>query len=124
MSTLTTIWQLIKPASTDQVRDLDDQLRTLVDRLDYLLGETGTWSSPSAAGSSNALINLSRPYPNGFRVFLGPESGATAGSADFFWWTTSRNGTGGPGGVGQFQINVNMSVAAVRTVAYMVRPLP
>lgn len=122
MTSLTTLWGIIYPDGTDDVRDGDDTIETLARRLDYLLGEQGIWNSPAAAGTSTATINLSRPYPNGFRAYTQVQ---VAHSGDqITTWTLAEAGTAGPGGVGSFTIGVNTTAATSRAIKWFVRPLP
>lgn len=122
MSTNTAAQGIPKPAATDLVRDGDDAMRALVDRIDYLLGETGEWLTPAAAGTSNANLNLTRAYPNGFWVLVTYKTSRVAGAGSCWGFQLSTNG--GPGGVAQMTIGVNLTAATAATVVYRIIPKP
>lgn len=122
MSTNTTVQVIPKPAATDLVRDGDDAMRALVDRIDYLLGEGGEWTSPAAAGTSNANINLQRAYPQGFYVVVSFKTSRVAGAGSC--WAFQLSTAGGPGGVAQLTIGCNLTAATACTLTYTIKPKP
>lgn len=64
MSTTTAKYGIAKVAATDLVRDGDDTQRAAMDRIDLLLGESGTKSiTPSAANTDTSVrVDYSRSY--------------------------------------------------------------
>ncbi len=72
MTSLTNRFSLKKPSSGDPVADLDQVLRETLDRIDYLLGETGDNTiTPSAANTKTTkVINFARTYDTPPRVLL------------------------------------------------------
>lgn len=120
MSTLTTRYKLTKPAGTDPVATTDDVLRTNLDRLDLLLGETGDATiGPSAVDTDTSLrVNYARSYaalapmvPKVASVFVN-ENRAT--SAVNQLWVTGEDATG-------FTLHIRSSGTVFRSVRWSCR---
>jgi hypothetical protein len=120
MSSLSDRFDIPMPDGTDDVRDGDDIIRALVDRIDLLLGESGEHLFAAASGSRTTVVNLSRPYPDGFQVHTSLVVATNAGTVET--WATGESGTGGPGGVGTFTLGINTSSSLARTVAFRIVP--
>lgn len=121
MTSLTDVWDLVRHDDVDPLSDIGANLRAALDRIDYLLGEHGTHTFAAATGTRTTQINLSRPYPTGFRVLVGFGSPTAAGTGSC--WYESASSGGGPGGVGEFELGCNTSISASRTVVWRVMPL-
>lgn len=122
MSGITTSRKIPYPTGTDQVRDGDDAMRALVDRIDYMLGESGTYTTPAVTGTQVFTVDLSRAYPGGFKVYVSAVTQAVAGSISV--WGHTELGTGGAGGVGRFTIGANRPTAVATAINWRVVPNP
>lgn len=122
MTATTPKYALPYNVGTDPVATADDTMAALAARVDYLLGEAGTFTFGAVAGTQTQAIDLSRAYPGGFKVFVSAVTGVVAGSISV--WGTTELATGGAGGVGRFTLGVNRPGATATTVNWRVVPLP
>lgn len=117
MTTTTAKHGITKPAGTDLVRSGDDHIRLAMDRIDLLLGESGTVNiTPSAANTDTTLrVNYSRTYaalapavPRAMAV-IGESINAAASPTTV--WTSGEDATG-------FTLNIRSATTGIRSVKW------
>lgn len=120
MTTTTPFMGLTKPEGTDPVRQGDDAMRALADRVDYLLGESGDNNiTPSAANTKTTkVIAFGRTYSTPPRVVVGFgrdgfANNITAGVATV--WVDDVSTT-------DVTIGVNANNTTVREFTWIARP--
>lgn len=122
MTALTDLYDFLKPTGSDPVADGDDTIRTALDRIDYMLGETGDNTiTPSAANTKTTkVINFARTYktPPRCMVSLGRDAfvgNVTAGALSI--WVDDVSTT-------QITIAVNRQTTSVTEFTWTARPNP
>lgn len=98
MTTETSFHGIPAPDGTDPVKNGDDAMRALAERVDYLLGEAGETSiTPSAATTKTTkTINFGRTYKNPPRVVISfghSTSGAAVANGAASIWVESVSTT-------------------------------
>lgn len=123
MASQTAYYDLPYPVDSDPVRDGNEAIQALAERLDYLLGECGDFTSAAASGTSTQTVNLTRAYPGGFKVLVSFRT--TTGGDAAECWGLQLSTAGGPGGVAQATIGVNNTTGSTaRSGSYFIKPLP
>lgn len=117
MTSLTAKYSITKPAGTDLVRSGDDHIRLAMDRIDLLLGESGTVNiTPSAANTDTALrVNYARSYatlaPLVPRALANINESINAAAAPTTVWTSAEDATG-------FTLNIRSATTGIRSVKW------
>lgn len=120
MSDLTSKYKLPYPLPGDAVATVDDTVEALAERLDMLLGETGsTTITPSAVDTQTGKrINYTRSYaalaPLVPSVQLTMGEGLSTSNVVQLW-VTGEDATG-------FTLNIRSSTTTTRTIRWLSRP--
>lgn len=121
MSTTTTKYGLTKPDDADPlVEVVSTQLRATMDRLDLLLGESGSQAIQATAADTNVSVrvNYSRDYTSTGktpRVALTCDS-QTGSTVTQHAWVTAEDYTG-------FTLNMRKSNTTISSWRWFARPL-
>lgn len=121
MSTTTSKYGLTKPEDSDPVVEvLGNQLRATLDKLDMLLGETGTVDIQDDSNDTvkSVRVNYARDYTSTGSVptvLLSCES-STAASVTHHAWVDGRDYTG-------FTLNMRKSNTTISTWRWLARPM-
>lgn len=120
MTTTTARFGIIKPAGTDPVKSGDDHIRAAMDRIDYMLGESGDNTiTPSAANTKTTkVIAFSRQYKTPPRVLvcLGRDAAVVnIGAGVVSLWVDDVT-------VDNFTVAINRTTTAVTDLTWTARP--
>lgn len=123
MSTQTAKYAIPYAQNSDPVANLPTIMANMANRVDLLLGETGTVSVPIATANTtvDTTVSLTRSYPNGARVmltFTTPPAAYSPGVA--IVWVISDVAAAGS----SFHFGVQATNTTTRTVEYHVIPNP
>jgi hypothetical protein len=118
MTATTSKYVIPYPTGTDDVRDGENAMQAIADRVDLLLGETGTDSiTPSAANTTTTKrINYARSYaglPLVPRAWVMPDAAINSTDAVFFW-VSGEDATG-------FTLNVRSQSTTAKAIRWMCR---
>lgn len=125
MSGLTTKWSIPYIQPSDPVANAPTVNQAQANRMDLMLGESGSFTySPAAGATTNTAIVLSRTYPGnnvGVPGIVHVMLYGTLGTSTFDWWVGTWTGTGTT--ITGFTLSTKWSVLqASRTVVWRYLP--
>lgn len=130
MTTQTAKYQIAYPQLVDTIASLASTCQNLAQRVDLLLGESGTWNPSMTAGTAiSTPITLARTYPGNALAGAPPgvvivqAAGAMGAGASAFAWVLPGSWVGSAATVTGFTLNAISSTTASRLFYWRFLPV-